>query len=529
MKKYTIVRFCILCFIGLLILNASIIGATGINVMFLNSKQINASSDDLPTQEELFEGRTFEENYWNINVFNNSKWAAEDVENWTSWENNTWNLVWIKEGGFEMGMISFLNKTGYEDGKNVTYTSPARLWWHHFSIYGIELASAAMQCAWFGINDSDGNKQYDDGEEIYPFFYLGSNSPNMTDVVGIYSDPKAEVIPLSRSTNDNKIIYTWGYNYTNIIFYLPSINYSSETPTFDEGWDYTDPDTYINGSDLIGNQTYISYEYKLEIDTANSFLTFTQNYESGKIDTLMYHNDTSDEWIPQVDGDPYYMPDNWILCLGTGAFMIAGVEEDYGITDLQEGEINSTIHKTGLSEVNINVGRKNNTAFQFLYDQNPQYNIWNISDQYMGAKNVSYETVDVSDDYFVDFVGGVLHILGNFSRLVLSYAANQTHNFGISIPQEDIYESLDPAEGEFNAAFFIEAFPEYGVSGGGKFNHTTLFKAYFPSNLIPPLLLIGPPVAEEIPGFILETFIFSILIGIVVVLTLRKKILNINN
>jgi hypothetical protein len=441
MKSYKLTRIFVLFFLSFLLLNGIIVGGNGSNLYFFNSNQLATNNGDDVTQEELFNGHNFDEHYWNVSVFNNSNWWDPKVENWTSWENNTWNLVWIKEGGFEMGMVSFLNKTGYEDGKNVTYTSPAHLWWQHFSLYGIEIAVAAMQCAWFGINDTNNNSEYDDGEPINPFFYLGSNSPNMTDVVNISSNPEAIVIPLNRTGVENTITYTWGYNYTDIIFYVPSINYTKD-PIFDEGWDYSDPRTYINGSDLIGNQTYISYEYKLEIDTKNNNLTFTQGYESGEIDKLMFHNDTEKKWVKVEKEDENYIPENWMLCLGTAAFVIAAVD-DYGIRDLNKGELNANISKKGLTEVDIEIGSKNNTAFEFLYDQNPTYNLWNRSDNTeMGPNNVSYATLNTSDADFIDSVVGILHILGNFTRLVLSYVANQTHNFNYPIPREEVYEGL---------------------------------------------------------------------------------------
>lgn len=196
--------------------------------------------------------------------------------------------------------------------------------------------------------------------------------------------------------------------------------------------------------------------------------------------------------------------------------------EDYGITDLEEGELNATTHKSGLSEVEIKVGSKKNTAFEFLYNQNPKYNLWNRSDNNkLPETNVSYETLDTSEGEFIEFVGGLLHILGSFSRLVLSYAGNQTHNFNQPIPLEDLYEGLDPIDGDLNAAFFIEGFPKYGESGGGRLNHSTIFKAYFPEGLVP--LVYFPPEVPEIPGFLPNIFMSSLIIGIIIILTFRKR------
>ena len=79
------------------------------------------ADDGPPTPEEAFgPGHTFEEGYWDTNVFNNSRWDHPEVNNMTSWLNNTWNIKWIKEGNFEMGMVAFVNKTHYEMGEHST-------------------------------------------------------------------------------------------------------------------------------------------------------------------------------------------------------------------------------------------------------------------------------------------------------------------------------------------------------------------------------------------------------------------------
>ncbi len=47
------------------------------------------AEEDPPTPEEAFDGHNFEENYWDINVFNNSNWDAPEVNNEISWLDNT--------------------------------------------------------------------------------------------------------------------------------------------------------------------------------------------------------------------------------------------------------------------------------------------------------------------------------------------------------------------------------------------------------------------------------------------------------
>jgi len=56
-----------------------------------------------------------------------------------SWLNNTWNIKWIKEGNFEMGILAFANKTGYIDGKKCIWTAPAQMWWQHTWLNGSEI------------------------------------------------------------------------------------------------------------------------------------------------------------------------------------------------------------------------------------------------------------------------------------------------------------------------------------------------------------------------------------------------------
>ena len=77
------------------------------------------SQEGPPTQTQVFDGHTFDENYWDIMVFNNSNWEVDDpmmgIDNQTTWVNNTWNIKWISEGNFEMGFLAFMNKSGIED------------------------------------------------------------------------------------------------------------------------------------------------------------------------------------------------------------------------------------------------------------------------------------------------------------------------------------------------------------------------------------------------------------------------------
>lgn len=467
------------------------------------------AQDGIPTQDELFNGHDFEENYWDTNVFNNSRWDHPEVNNETSWINNTWNIKWIKEGNFEMGMLAFMNKTNYEDGAISTYTTPAQFWWQHFYINGSEILIASMHCAWFGFTDNNSNDLYDDGESINPFFYLGSTTSEMQNSVGIKSTPKTTLTPLQRSESGSVITYTWGYNYTDIIFYVPRTNHSDNGTVigFEWGFQYDDPGTYISGSSAIGNQTYISYTYSLEIDTALGESTLYQNYETGKFGSLMIRSNQTEPWVEVHDGDQGYMPDEWALALGTWSFIMAG--QDYALTDLAVGDINASTHTTGLTEVQTTLGGTH--AFDFKFSQKPTYEITDINGTAMGTYPVYYESLDVNDNSeFIEFVSGMLPLMGNFAKVVISYAINQTNQFTYGITFEDAYDSFNPTE---TAAFFITCYPKFGESGGGHLVHDPVFVAYFEI----------PSEGVSIPGYPIEIFSAALAVGIAIIVIKRKK------
>ena len=464
-----------------------------------------------PTPEEAFDGHNFEENYWDINVFNNSNWDAPEVNNETSWLDNTWNIKWIKEGNFEMGMLAFINKTHYEMGEYSTYTTPTQFWWQHFWENGTEILIASMHCAWFGFGDNViANDIYDNGEQINPFFYMGMTTPEMRNIVGIKSNPKTESFPLQRSVNESIITYTWGYNYSDIIFYIPKIEEINGKRIFKWDFNYEDPGSYIYGSSAIGNQTYISYTYTLEVDTEKGESTLYQNYEAGKFDTLMIKPNETSDWIQVHDGEQGYMPDDWALALGTWSFIWA--DQDWALADLAEGEINATTHKPGLTEVNLILNQSN--AFDFKFNQKPTYDLTDINDTTTNTYPVYYESLDIeSDGEFINFISGMLPLMGDFARLIISYAINQTNHFTYGVPYEDAWDSFAPDEA---AAFFITSYPKFGESGGGKLVHDPVFVAYFEVSA-----LVNQ---ESIPGYALEILIVASIAGITIVLIPKKKV-----
>ncbi|MFX0048661.1 MAG: hypothetical protein ACFE8G_10900 [Candidatus Hermodarchaeota archaeon] len=468
---------------------------------------VNANGEP-PTPSELFNGHDFTENYWDTNVFNNSKWANEYVRNETSWENNTWNIKWMKEGNFEMGMLSFMNKTMWDEysGREVTYTTPAQMWWQHAYLNGSEILIASMHSAWFVYEDSDHSGTYEKGEEISPFFYMGASTDKVRET-GIYSNPYTEATPLQRTVSGTKVTYTWGYNYTDIVFYVPQIDRSPGKPQdFEWGFNYTDPGTYVDGSHHIGNQSYIYYEYTLEIDTTLGEATLYQDYESSKITAMVFRDDNLTAW---ADASPGY---KWVstdygLCLGTWSFIMAG--QDWALTDLEVGEINATAHLDGLTEVKTTLGGAH--AFDFKFSQKPQYTIENINGSAPNIHDVSYQCMNTSDSAFLELVSGMTQLVGDFGRLLVGYVVNQTNHFTHGIPFDEAYNATDPND---MAAFFLTCYPEFGLYGGGKFVHDPVFKAYF------------TPLEEEpaILGYPLLVLAFSITLGITIILLKKRGI-----
>jgi len=461
------------------------------------------ADDDPPTPAQLFNGHDFTEDNWDTNVFNNSMWEHEDVNNMTSWLNNTWNIKWMKEGNFEMGMLAFLNKTMWEDGREVIYTTPAQMWWQHAYLNGSEILIASMHSAWFVFDDADHSGSYDLGEDVSPFFYMGANTDEVRNI-GIISNPKAEATPLQRNLSGSTTTYTWGYNYTDIIFFVPEIDRSvGKPPTFEWGFNYSDPGTFVNGSHHIGNQSYIYYEYTLEVDTSIGEATLYQDYESGAISSMVYRDDNVSSWAFASPGDHWVAEDQG-LCLGTWSFIMAG--QDWALSDLQVGEINATAHLDGLTEVQTTLDGAH--AFDFKFSQKPQYTIENINGSAPNAHDVTYQCMNTTHSTFLELVSGMTQLVGEFGRLLIGYVVNQTNQFTFGIPFEEAYNSTDPQN---MAAFFITCYPEFGDYGGGKLVHDPVFKAYF------------TPKGGAIPGYPIAILAFTIMIGVSIVLLKKKQ------
>jgi hypothetical protein len=466
------------------------------------------ADDGLPAQEDLFEGHNFSENYWDIMVTNNSKWNHPDVDPMVSWLNNTWNIKWIKEDNFEMGMFAFMNKSQYEMGEQNVYTTPAQMWWQHAHIAGSEIIVATIHSAWYGFGDHNHNRVYDetglDPEEINPYFFMGANTQDVRDT-GLISNPVTTAYPLVREESGSTVTYNWGYRYENAIFFVPQIDRSSPDPSFEWGFNYSDPGTYVEGSHHIGNVTYFEYQYRLEVDTSAGVSTLYQDYEMGEIDCMVYKNDRYGGWFVASYPSDKWVPEDFAMCLGTYSFIWA--KQDWALTHLG-GAINRTLHESGLSIVKTYLGGVH--AFDFKFNQKPEYTMANKSNPSVsGIYNVSYECLDVVHDAeFINLVSGMTGLVGEFGRLVVGYAINQTNTFLYGIPMEDAYNQTDPQN---MAAFFVSCYPEYGAHGAGKLSHDPVFVMYFTAS-------------AAIPGFPFILLLSSLTIGVAVVLIRSKRI-----
>ena len=473
-----------------------------ISLLVMSINSISARADDPPMQEQLFDGHTFTENYWDINVFNNSYWDSDQVDPMVSWFNNTWNIKWMKEDNFEMGMLAFMNKTMWNNSREVTFTTPAQMWWQHVQIGGSEILIASIHSAWFGFEDDNKNRFLDIGEEVSPYFFMGADTDQVRNT-GIVSHPKTFSTPLERSVSGSTVTYKWGYNYTDIIFYVPQVFRGVGAPYFLWGFNYSRVDTYVSGSHHIGNMTHFYYEYTLDIDTNAGVATMYQDYEMGEIGAMVYRDDKTDPWAFASIGD-HWIPPNFSICLGTYSFIWAA--QDYAIST-PTGTIDRIAHEYGLQEVTTTLGGI--PAFNFKFSQKPEYEIYNRSDTTPHTHDVSYQTWNVSDYEFIDVVSGMIHLVGEFGKLLVGYVINQTNHFTHGIPMEEALNATDPQN---LAAFYITCYPEYGMYQGGKLVHDPVFVAYFSTS------------SSFIPGYSIELFLIMISVGVITVLISSKKI-----
>ncbi len=490
---------------------------------------ISVRGEGPPTQAQVFDGHTFDENYWDIMVYNNSYWEVDDplmgISNMTTWLNNTWNIKWISEGNFEMGFLAFMNKSGIENDPDAMAFTPAQMWWMHYYYEGHEMLIGNMLSAWFGWGDHNHNRWYDEAdEEITPFFYMTMNDEEweteFSSTLALTMEPDVEITPLERSVSGDEITYTWAYNYTDMGFFLPKVNQSDHSvtgernATFQWGFSYDDPGSYLEGSFGYGVQDFIYYEYTLVLDTVAGTSTLYNDYIGGDLRELYLRENPWDPFGLVSPGDPDYMPDDWALCVGSWAFIMAGTDEDYSLLNTTGSEINTQTTNFGLTTVDAVVTGEN--VFSYEFEQKPnyiQYELDNPSNS--TTEPVVYASLDIiGNEDFTKLVSGMTQLIGPFGQLMITYAINQTNHFTNGINFEDAWDNFDA---ESTAALFVSCYPEFGEYKGGRVEHDPVFTAYFDIRGIWGWI-------KQIPGYSVFILLGSISIGVsIVMLKIRKK------
>ncbi|HME54399.1 MAG TPA: hypothetical protein VKM55_19390 [Candidatus Lokiarchaeia archaeon] len=444
-----------------------------------------------PTQSQVFLdqnsgiGHTFNENYWDIMVHNNSKWEVGSpkyhINNMTTWINNTWNVKWISEGNFQMGMLAFMNKTGDNIAAADKYYTPSQFWWMHYYYQGHEMLIGNMLAAWFGFNDTAKTGNYVPvTDDLNPFFYMTMIQPsrvNSTAFSSLNLHPSVQVTPLQRTTGGSQINYTWAYNYTDITFWLPALNHNNST--FRWGFNYTDPGTYMQGSFGLGEQAYIYYSYTLVLDSSLQQATLYSNYKSGDITNLWLRNDSKGSSLalnPFIHAPNSQIPRSWILCTGNWAFIMAGVDKKAVLNDTAGNSITANTTRNGVTDVYANVNGTNVFNYEFSKKTTyTQYAVGNPANH--TTVPVLYASIGITNNTgFLNLVAGMPQLMGSFARLMISYAINQTNHFTDGITFDKAWGIFDPSG---TAAFFITGYPQFGPYQGGAIDHDPVFTALF--------------------------------------------------
>ncbi|MBY9003235.1 MAG: hypothetical protein KGD73_04635 [Candidatus Lokiarchaeota archaeon] len=123
------------------------------------------------------------------------------------------------------------------------------------------------------------------------------------------------------------------------------------------------------------------------------------------------------------------------------------------------------------------------------------------------SHDVSYQTWNVSDHEFIDVVSGMIQLVGEFGKLIVGYAINQTNQMTHEIPIEEAMNATDPQN---LAIFFITCYPDYGAYRGGRLVHDPVFVAYFTAT-------------GTIPGYAMELFVIMLSLGVVILLIKNKN------
>ena len=480
-----------------------------------------------PSPEEVFVdenniGHNFSEEHFDIMIFNNSKWEVEDpyyqIDNHTTWLNNTWNVKWISHGHFEMGFLSFMNKSGDEKGDNKYYT-PAQFWWMHYYYEGHEMLIGNLLSGWYGFEDLDGDHVWDEGiEELHPLMYLSIVDPtkiNSTVFPGLSMNPKVTLQRLTKTINGSIIKYRWTLNYSDMAFFVP--HKQPIQNVFDWGFNYSKPETYVNGSFAFGIQDYLYYEYILTLDDANRKATLQSNYIAGDIKQLyIRENDTipSSPFILRNPSDPEYIPPTWHFHSANWVVVKAGVDEEYTLTNSTGATLDKNVTSYGLAQIRAFIGSLN--VFNYDFISKPNYTIYeNGNHSNSTTQAVEYDIMPSLNNYFTRFITGMATLIGSFARLMLAYAINQTNHFISGIKFEDAWNIMDPFD---CAVLYVQGFPLFGAYKGGKIEHDPLYIAFYT-----PGSDWGKLVPKGIPGYSTISLICSIVVGIIFIEIIQRK------
>jgi len=481
-----------------------------------------------PPQEDVFNGHNFSENYWDTMVFNNSNWEVEDplmeINNQTTWINNTWNIKWMKENNFEMGFLAFMNKSGLDNDPSGMAFTPAQMWWMHYYYEGHEMLIGNMLSAWFGYGDHNHNRVYDEvDEEITPFFYMTLIDENWAaafPTLATTLDPDVFLTPLEKSVSGSEITYTWAYNYTDMCFYLPEINRTSlpgspfRNDTFEWGFEYDDPGTYLDGSFGFGVQEFIYYEYTLVLDTSEGTSTLSTDYIGGELSHLYLRDNQVDPFVLVPPEDPDYMPADWALCVGSWAFIMAGVDEDYSLLNTTGSAIDTQTTNHGLTTVTAVVTGEE--VFNYEFEQKTDYTQFEWGNPSNSTTDpVLYDAIGIiGNEEFTHLVSGMTELIGPFGRLMVTYAINQTNHFTNGIEFQDAWDNFDA---ESTAALFVSCYPEFGEYKGGRLEHDPVFTAFF------DIRGIWGKIIRAIPGYNIFILLGSIALGVSIIFLKRRK------
>jgi hypothetical protein len=413
-----------------------------------------------------------------------------------------------------------MNKSGIENQADAFVTSPSQFWYMHFYYEGHEMLIGNMLSSWFGWGDHNHNGIYDEvDEEITPFFYmtmlddeLESEFPTLAATL----EPDVKVTPMERTVSGSEITYTWAYNYTDVCFYLPEVNRTDlptggRNDTFAWGFEYNDPGTYMDGSQTFGVQEFIYYEYTLVLDTDAGTSILYNDYIGGEVSHLYSRN---------VKGSPFKsettesIPDDWALCVGSYAMIMAGADEDYSLLNTTGSEINAETTTHGLTTVSAVVTGEE--VFNYQFEEKPDYTQYEWGNPSNSTTElVIYESLDImGNEEFIQLVSGMTQLIGPFAQLIISYGINQTNHFTNGITFEEAWDHFDP---ESTAALFVTCYPSFGEYHGGRLEHDPVFTAFFDIRGIWGWI-------KQIPGYDVFILIGGMALGVsVFVLKIQRK------